>query len=495
MRGVAAAQRLRRIERRVVAQGDERVLQRRARARVRVDVARRHRRHPEPLGQPGQPAVARAVVALERPLQLDAQVLAPEGGQQPPQRRLVVHAVARAAAQADEPGGVLLERLQRHGRRRLAVIARVGVRAREDVAEVAPALLRVDQQREVAAVVEVDLRPVDRLQPEPLGGLRELHRAAQPVVVGQREGAVAQLGRGGRQLLGQRGAVEEGEGGVGVQLGVHGCEHMFACRRRTASTGSARPAGHARREPMAAPTPPGDPPRPRAVRLGARARLARHARDPRARGGRRTASTGATAMARGRARRGRRSQLTGPADPAIVARVFDTDHDPRGARAATRCSRARPGSACRALERLGARRARGARAAGQRRRRAADRGEAGRASSATAGRFPAPEAVADGPLPGMPRPRERALRALAARGRRRPAARPAARRRGDARGAARAAGLRALDRRVHRHARAARSRRLAGAATSGSPRAAGAADAERWRPWRAYAAMVLWQTA
>ena len=26
-------------------------------------------------------------------------------------------------------------------------------------------------------------------------------------------------------------------------------------------------------------------------------------------------------------------------------------------------------------------------------------------------------------------------------------------------------------------------------------RAAGAAEAERWRPWRAYAAMVLWQTA
>ena len=115
MRGVAAPQRLRRVERRVVAQGDERVLQRRARVRVRVDVARRHRRHPQPLRQPGEPAVARPVVALERPLQLDAQALAPEGGQQPPQRRLVVHAVARAAAQADEPGGVLLERLQRHG--------------------------------------------------------------------------------------------------------------------------------------------------------------------------------------------------------------------------------------------------------------------------------------------------------------------------------------------------------------------------------------------
>jgi hypothetical protein len=117
VRGVAAPQRLRRVERRVVAQGDERVLQLRACVRVRVDVARRHRRYPQPLRQLGEPAVARAVVALERPLQLDAQVVAPERGQQPPQGRLVVHALARAAAQADEPGGVLLQRLERHRRR------------------------------------------------------------------------------------------------------------------------------------------------------------------------------------------------------------------------------------------------------------------------------------------------------------------------------------------------------------------------------------------
>jgi hypothetical protein len=103
----------------------------------------------------------------------------------------------------------------------------VGVRARDDVTEVAPALLCVDQQREMAAVVEIHLRSVDRLQPEPLGGLRELHRAAQPVVVGQRERAVPEPRSRAGQLVGKRGAVEEGEGGMGVQLGVHG-EHMFA---------------------------------------------------------------------------------------------------------------------------------------------------------------------------------------------------------------------------------------------------------------------------
>ena len=76
-------------------------------------------------------------------------------------------------------------------------------------------------------------------------------------------------------------------------------------------------------------------------------------------------------------------------------------------------------------------------------------------------RFPTPQAVADGPLPGMPRTRERALRALAAAvagGLRLdpPPIRPTR----DC--AAGAAGHRPLDRRLRRDARAARSRRVAG---------------------------------
>ena len=94
VREVAAPHRLRGVERRVMAQRRERVLQRRALARVRVDVAGGHRRHPQPGRQIGQRAVARAVVAQERPLQLDPQPVAPERPQQPPQRRLVVHPVA-----------------------------------------------------------------------------------------------------------------------------------------------------------------------------------------------------------------------------------------------------------------------------------------------------------------------------------------------------------------------------------------------------------------
>ena len=94
-------------------------------------------------------------------------------------------------------------------------------------------------------------------------------------------------------------------------------------------------------------------------------------------------------------------------------------------------------------------------------------------------------------------PRRAAPGAARARrgGRRRPAAGSAARPRGDARGAARAPGLRPVDGRVHRDARAARPDAWPGSdlwlrrATDAAP------TPERWRPWRAYAAMVLWQTA
>ena len=47
---------------------------------VHVDVAGGDARHVEPLGKPGQPAIPRPVVPPERPLELDPEPLAPEGG-------------------------------------------------------------------------------------------------------------------------------------------------------------------------------------------------------------------------------------------------------------------------------------------------------------------------------------------------------------------------------------------------------------------------------
>ena len=68
--------------------------------------------------------------------------------------------------------------------------------------------------------------------------LRELHRAVDAVVVGQRERLVALLRRRRRQLVGQRGAVEEREGGVGVELDVrhtNTCSHMSRPSRPAAN--------------------------------------------------------------------------------------------------------------------------------------------------------------------------------------------------------------------------------------------------------------------
>ena len=79
---VATPQRLGGVERRVLADRHEHVLQPRARRLVGVDVARRDAGHPEPSGQLGQRAIARPVVAMKRALQLDPKRVATEGGQQ-----------------------------------------------------------------------------------------------------------------------------------------------------------------------------------------------------------------------------------------------------------------------------------------------------------------------------------------------------------------------------------------------------------------------------
>ncbi len=68
---VAAAEGLRGVERRVVAEGDEGVLEHGACAGVRMDVAGGHGRHAHPFRSLGERAVPRPVVAVERALQLD----------------------------------------------------------------------------------------------------------------------------------------------------------------------------------------------------------------------------------------------------------------------------------------------------------------------------------------------------------------------------------------------------------------------------------------
>jgi DNA-3-methyladenine glycosylase II len=183
--------------------------------------------------------------------------------------------------------------------------------------------------------------------------------------------------------------------------------------------------------------------------------------------------------------------VAGEADAAVVARVFDTGHDPAALPRDPLFARA-PGirvpGAWSGWE-LAVRAVLGQQVSVAGARRTAEK----LVAQLGGGRFPAPEAVATGPLPGMPAARERALRALAE---------------------AVAGGLR-LDPPLDVAATRAELLELPGFgpwtveyiamralrdpdAWPGSDlwlrRAAEPVDAERWRPWRAYAAMVLWQT-
>ena len=117
--------------------------------------------------------------------------------------------------------------------------------------------------------VEGQLRAGDRPDAEVLRRVRELERAVDAVVVGERERRVAELRRPRRQLLRLRGPVEERVGAVGVQLDVahppvlH--EHTFVfhppvprphgwgrptpvrCSRQSDRDGKADPAARRRR--------------------------------------------------------------------------------------------------------------------------------------------------------------------------------------------------------------------------------------------------------
>ena len=94
------------------------------------------------------------------------------------------------------------------------------MRSREDAAEVHVAALDSDEQRHVSAAVERHLGAGDRPHAERLRRVRELERAVDAVVVGERECLVAELRRPRRELLGLRGAVQERVRRVAVQLDV-----------------------------------------------------------------------------------------------------------------------------------------------------------------------------------------------------------------------------------------------------------------------------------
>ena len=265
---VAAAARLGLLQRLPQPDRDEGILEAGAAEAVGVDVAGRHAGDAEAGGELGEPAVAGAVVAPVGPLQLDPEALAPEGAEQAPAQALPARrlpplpgprqrSVAGAAGEADEPRGVLLHLLQRRpGPRRGAggVVACVRVGRGQQPAEIAVAGGILDQQREMYELGTnrgstgrfpptcVGWRPVGRQCDGQLGtrdrpqrlvhaDLGELARAPDPVVVGEGEGGIAEGLGGNGELHRGRGAVEEREGRVRVQLDIRGggC-HQARCR-------------------------------------------------------------------------------------------------------------------------------------------------------------------------------------------------------------------------------------------------------------------------
>ena len=267
------------------ADGDERVLQRRAARRGRGR-CRWRRREPSRSASRARPRLRARSSRQERPLQLDPEALAAEGLAQAAAEALAAGGVAAlpgagkgtvpgAAGEADEPLGVGLDLLQRRpgrGGGAGGVVAGVGVGGSEQPAEVAIPRRRFDQQRQMhelrillrstgrfrhhgCAFRPVDLGRAegdgqlgagDRAQRELLAGVGELARSPDAVVVGQRQRRVA-LGLGGvGQLQRGRGAIEEGEGRVGVQLYVWGRRHR-PLRRAGGTSGRARRSGRRRR--------------------------------------------------------------------------------------------------------------------------------------------------------------------------------------------------------------------------------------------------------
>ncbi len=257
-RAVAAPFRLGRLQGPAEPDGDQRVLQRDPVAIVGVDVAGRHAGHPEQRRELAEPAVAGAIAAPERHLQLDAEAIAAECCEQRPAELLGAapiaagdpsrqRSVAGATRQADEPLGVPLDVAHRDERGQgEALAAGPGVGEGEQSAEVAVADRIDDEQGQVegagravaaeaglgrsrgsAAAGHRQLGAGDRSDPLGMTGAGELHRSPDAVVVGQRQLPVAELGGAQRELVGARGPVQEREGGMGVELDVaHRCSYQ-----------------------------------------------------------------------------------------------------------------------------------------------------------------------------------------------------------------------------------------------------------------------------
>ena len=127
-------------------------------------------------------------------------------------------AVAPRSGEDDQP---VMSRFE--GRERQPRVETLGAEMRfgEQPAEIRVALCCFGKQNQMTAIGECDFRTGDCLQAEWLRGMCEREGAVDAVLVGERQGGIAQAVRFREELVGRGGAVEEGIGGVAVKFCVH----------------------------------------------------------------------------------------------------------------------------------------------------------------------------------------------------------------------------------------------------------------------------------
>src|SRR5262249_22178444 len=176
-----------------------------------------------------EPFIARLLAAVQMTLELHVHVEAPVDGDEPLDevvRRLNAgsskarrHRPSRAAGQADEPSGMLGEIIEAG---RALSFRSAHLDAGQELAEIAVALLILDEERKSTTRLECHLGANERRQPETRAGAVETWRAVHAVRVHERDGRLLEPCRLVGDVLRQRRGVEEAEGAASVKLDEHG---------------------------------------------------------------------------------------------------------------------------------------------------------------------------------------------------------------------------------------------------------------------------------
>ncbi len=188
-------------------------------ARVHAHIAGRDPRQPGRVGKPLEPLQARALGRTQ-----DARHRDPAApGKGPRQPVPVGHRIGGARIGLPQHQAAGRAGFQIGARQAVLALGRSLARARDQAGQprVAGAIGR--QQHEAQAAVELEFAADDEMQPAAAGRHVRAHRAGERALVGQRQRAVAEIGRALDQLLRVRGPVQKAEVRRRPQLGVGRC--------------------------------------------------------------------------------------------------------------------------------------------------------------------------------------------------------------------------------------------------------------------------------